>query len=228
MPSPLLEVSSLEKEYRQPDGRLIRALSLDSLQAREGEALAITGPSGSGKTTLLRLLAALSQPSHGNIRFNGQDLRSFGSSGSRWRAASVGYVFQNMNLLPDFSLLENLILAAEISNMSHGIASERALSLLCRLGIEDRMYHRPSHLSLGEQQRGAVARAVMHCPPLVLADEPTASLDAENAFAVVDLLVELCAESRTLLLVASHDETVTARFSRVVRLQKAASNLGRT
>ncbi|MDR1977270.1 MAG: ATP-binding cassette domain-containing protein [Synergistaceae bacterium] len=216
---PLLEIRELRKEYTQP-GVPVRALSLDFLEAQRGEAVAVTGPSGSGKTTLLHLLAALIRPTRGIIRFDGRDLGSLGASAARWRALSVGYVFQNMNLLPDFSLLENLTIAAEISDVPRRRALDRSWALLRRLGLYGLSHRRPAELSLGEQQRAAVARAVLHSPPLVLADEPTASLDATNAEVVMDLLLELGAESRSLLLVATHDETVKKRFSRVVELQK--------
>ncbi|MDR2137535.1 MAG: ABC transporter ATP-binding protein [Synergistaceae bacterium] len=220
--APVLQVRSLRKEYRQPDGSAVEALRLDSLEARRGEAIALTGPSGSGKTTLLNALAALIRPTEGEIVFDGRNLNALGVSEAEWRAVTVGYVFQEMNLLPDFSLWENLTLAAEISGIPRRHGRERALSLLERLGLEDRKSHLPRELSLGEQQRAAVARAVLHSPPLLLADEPTASLDAENSAVVIDLLMdmltELCAKS--VLLVATHDKSVEKRFSRVVALQR--------
>ncbi|MDR1048439.1 MAG: ABC transporter ATP-binding protein [Synergistaceae bacterium] len=215
---PFLEIRSLRHDYRQPDGSLLQVLRLDSLRAFRGEALAVVGPSGSGKTTLLHILAALVRPTGGEVLFEGRSLNAPCPSGARWRALSVGYVFQDVNLLPDFSVLENLLLAAEISGVPRAAARERALSLLRRLGIEGRGHNRPAKLSLGEQQRAAVARAVIHAPPLVLADEPTASLDAENARIVTDLLLELCEESRSLLVTATHDEAVKKRFRRFVAL----------
>jgi putative ABC transport system ATP-binding protein len=218
--SPSLAVRDLRKEYRQPGGNSVIALQLDSLSACCGEAIALTGPSGSGKTTLLRILAALIQPSGGEVSFNGRRLSRLGSSEASWRAVTVGYVFQEMNLLPDFSLSENLLLAAEISGVRRDAASERAASLLSRLGLGERSKNRPSELSLGEQQRAAVARAIIHSPPLVLADEPTASLDPENAGIVMSLLFELCAESSSLLLVATHDCDVAKLFQRVVALRR--------
>jgi ABC-type lipoprotein export system ATPase subunit len=217
---PSLVVRNLRKEYRQPGGNVAIALQLDSLTACRGEAVALTGPSGSGKTTLLHILAALIRPSGGEVSFNGRSLSRLGSSEASWRAATVGYVFQEMNLLPDFNLSENLLLAAEISGVRRDVACERAASLLGRLGLGERAKSRPSELSLGEQQRAAVARAIIHSPPLVLADEPTASLDSENAGIVVNLLFELCAESSSLLLVATHDEDVAKLFRRVVALRR--------
>jgi putative ABC transport system ATP-binding protein len=217
---PSLTARDIYKEYRQPDGNVVSALRLDSLDARGGEAIALTGPSGSGKTTLLHILAALIQPSGGEVSFNGRKLSQLGASEAAWRAATVGYVFQEMNLLPDFSLLENLLLAAEISGVRRDVARERAAGLLRRLRLDDRARNRPSELSLGEQQRAAVARAILHEPPLVLADEPTASLDAENAGIVMNMLLELCMESSSLLLVSTHDEDVKKLFRRVVVLRR--------
>jgi ABC-type lipoprotein export system ATPase subunit len=216
----MLEIRGLRHYYRQPDGTLRRALELDGLRARGGESLVVSGPSGSGKTTLLHILAALIRPTEGEVVFGGQNLNDLGKSASAWRAESLGYVFQDVNLLPDFSVLENLMIAAEISNLPRGAAFERAMSLLERLGLADRIKSRPRGLSLGEQQRAAVARAILHSPPLVLADEPTASLDAENSRTVVVMLSELCEESRSLLIVSTHDETVKRNFSRVVELEK--------
>jgi ABC-type lipoprotein export system ATPase subunit len=217
---PLLEVSSLRKEYRQPDGSVLEALRLDSLRGHRGEAIALTGPSGSGKTTLLHMLAALIPPTSGSIVFDGRNLDSLGTSEARWRAVNVGYVFQESNLLPDFNLLENLLIAAEISGVPSDAARERAASLLCRLGLEGRIGGRPRQLSTGEQQRAAVARAVLHNPPLVLANEPTANLDAESSGVVMNILAELCSESRSLLLVATHDEAVRKLLPRVVALRQ--------
>ncbi|MDR1472851.1 MAG: ATP-binding cassette domain-containing protein [Synergistaceae bacterium] len=217
---PLLEVRDLAHYYRQPDGSARLALSLNRLSAGRGEALAVVGPSGSGKTTFLHILAALIRPTEGDVAFDGQNLREMGRSGAAWRAASVGYVFQDVNLLPDFGLLENLMIAAEISGLSSGSASERAVSLLGRLGLADKTRNRPCRLSLGERQRAAVARAVLHSPPMVLADEPTASLDADNSRTVMSLLLELCVESQSLLIVATHDESVKKKLPRLVALEK--------
>lgn len=226
MSEKFLEAKSLVKEYSAPGGAVV-GLRLDSFSADRGEALAIEGPSGSGKTTFLHLLAALCRPTCGDIVFGGTNIGELfrDRKTDRWRARTVGYVFQNMNLLPDFSALENIMIAAEISGVPRDEARERAESLMSRLELSDRVNHRPSQMSLGEQQRTAVARAVIHRPPLVLADEPTASLDARGADRVLDLLTELCEESESLLIVATHDEAVKRRFRRVVSLQKAERNL---
>ena len=217
---PMLVIRSLHKEYALPGGN-VKALQLDFLEAQRGEAIAITGPSGSGKTTMLHILSALSRPSGGSVEFDGIDVASLSSGdAAKWRAENVGYVFQDLNLLPDFDIMENLLLAAEISNVPRRHALDRAGALLRKLGLEDRLRHRPAKLSLGEQQRAAIARALVHEPPIVLADEPTASLDAENTKTVVNLLLEFCTEAKTLLLVATHDEAVQNRFIRIVKLRK--------
>ena len=216
---PILKIRTLYKDYDLPGG-IVHALQLNYLDAVKGEAIAITGPSGSGKTTLLHLLAALSRPTGGSIEFDGQLITSFNSpsAAARWRAKHVGYVFQDANLLPDFSVLENLLIAAEISIVTEKLALERAHTFLECLKLKERQHHRPAKLSLGERQRAAVARALIHKPPIVLADEPTASLDAQNAEIVINLLLDLCRE--TILIVATHDEAVKKRFPRVVELRK--------
>jgi ABC-type lipoprotein export system ATPase subunit len=207
------------KEYERAGAR-VTALTLGCLGADAGEAIAVTGPSGSGKTTLLRVLAALTPPTRGEVFFGGRKLSGLGASKARWRASSVGYVCQNVNLLPDFSVFENLTLAGEISGVPKCELPERANCLLRRLGLGNRRDHRPAALSLGEQQRAAIARAVIHRPPMLLADEPTASLDAANTQNVVELMLELCAESNTLLFAATHDEAVRKRFPRTLELRK--------
>jgi ABC-type lipoprotein export system ATPase subunit len=217
-PRPLLEISSIRKDYRQPDGGNMTALRLGPLTAYPGEAISVTGPSGSGKTTLLRILAAITKPTFGEVRFAGQDIARLGSAEAAWRAVSVGYIFQDINLLPDFSVLENLMLASEISRVSARAAESRASGLLTRLGLDGRKDSRPAKLSIGERQRAAVARAVIHRPPMILADEPTASLDAENARVVIRMLTELCAERKALLIVATHDDAVRRALPRTVRI----------
>jgi ABC-type lipoprotein export system ATPase subunit len=217
--APLLEASSLRKDYRQPDGSAITALQLDSLSAYPGDAIAVTGPSGSGKTTLLHILAAIIKPTAGEARFAGRDITKLGKNEAAWRALTVGYIFQDINLLPDFSILENLMLASEISHVPSHTAESRASDLLRRLGLWDRKNLRPANLSLGERQRAAVARAIVHQPPMILADEPTASLDSANGQAVIQMLMELCAERKSLLIVSTHDEAVKRAFPRSVKLR---------
>ena len=218
--TPFLEINELRHYYSQPDGSRVEALSLDHLPASRGEAIAVVGPSGSGKTTLLHILAALIRPTCGEVLFDGQDIFAPGRTGALWRSMSVGYIFQEMNLLPDFSALENILLAAEISSVPWTVARERSNALLHRLDLWNQRNRRPADLSLGEQQRAAVARAVVHSPSIILADEPTASFDADNAGIVMNILTELCSESRTLLIIATHDEAIKKRFGRVVQLQR--------
>lgn len=218
MTAPFLEIISLTKDYKQPRGSL-RAMSLEYLSAERGEAIAVTGPSGSGKTTLLHILAALTRPTDGRALIDGRGVPDPEKS-CGWRASSVGYIFQDINLLPDFDVTENLLIAADAAGVHEDEARERARGLLKRLGISDRANHRPARLSLGERQRAAAARAVIHRPTIVLADEPTASLDAENAKKVTAMLLELCAETNALLIAATHDEAVRREFPRAVELRK--------
>ena len=219
MTAPFLEIISLAKDYKQPRGR-VRALSLEYLSAERGEAIAVSGPSGSGKTTLLHIIAALIRPTDGRVMVEGRGI-SAPEKSCKWRASSVGYIFQDVNLLPDFDVTENLLIAADAAGVPESEARARAAGLLRRLGIDDRASHRPAKLSLGERQRAAAARAVIHKPPIVLADEPTASLDAENAKKVTAMLLELCAETNSLLIAATHDEAVRREFPRAIELRKS-------
>ena len=221
--APLFEVKDLRHYYKQTGGSCVHALKLDRMTASRGDALAVTGPSGSGKTTLLHILAAVIRRPIGEVLFDGKDLFAAGQSGARWRSRSVGYIFQEMNLLPDFSVLENLLLAAEISGVQRYAAEKRADALLRRLNLWNQRNNRPAKLSLGEQQRTAVSRAIIHSPAVILADEPTSSIDAENTGIVMDLLMELCKESQTLLILATHDETIKKCFGRIIHLQRPNS-----
>ena len=218
----MLEIRSLVKQYALPDGTVVEALRLPKLTVRHGESVLIEGVSGSGKTTLLHLLALLYTPTAGKILFEGTDLTQLSNSArDSWRAKHVGYIFQSMNLLPEFNALENLLIAAAIAGVPKKLAEEKGFALLEHLGLGERARHRPAQLSLGEQQRVAAARAVIHDPLIVLADEPTASLDAENSLTVMNLLRELTARSGSSLIVCTHDNFSKKSFDRTVRLEQS-------
>lgn len=179
-----------------------------------GERLCLTGGSGSGKSTLLSIVAGLLVPTSGAVRLNALDVFTLGEAErDRLRARHIGCVFQTFNLLQGLSALENLTLAQRFAGVAAGRARARAEQLLEQLGLAQRASARPSELSVGEQQRVAIARAVSNSPGLVLADEPTASLDDESASAAIDLLLEACREST--LIVATHDQRLASRFTTV-------------
>lgn len=222
----LLKLTDLRKVYRSPDGEENVILDLESFALEEGEHVALAGASGSGKSTLLHLIAGILRPDGGEILFEGQDVSRLSESRrDRWRAERLGYVFQSFHLLPAYSALENVLLGMMFGP---GPDRPRATQLLQRLGLGDRMHHRPPQLSIGQQQRVAVARALGPRPRLVLADEPTGSLDLHHAREALVLLRETCREQGAALLVVSHDPSVLADFERVVQLSDLQRAAGAT
>ena len=184
----------------------------------EGEFVALQGASGSGKSTLLQLLGGLDRASSGSILFDGSPLRlQTAAQAAQFRGKHVGFVFQAYHLLPDLDALENIMLPAQIQSCSQ--LEVRAKELLDKVGLSDRMGHRPSELSGGEQQRVAIARALMNEPEIVLADEPTGNLDSATEEEIIELLKQLHEDRQLTLLVATHDEEVAKAAQRVVCLK---------
>jgi putative ABC transport system ATP-binding protein len=198
------------------------ALAVHELDVPSQAKLCLIGSSGSGKTTLLNILAGVLAPAAGKVEIAGQDLFALSESQrDRFRAQHIGCVFQTLNLLQGLSVLENLTLAQRFAGIHSAAARRKGLELLETLGLAERARARPSQLSLGEQQRVAIARAVCKGPGLVLADEPTASLDDQNAFAAIDLLLESSRQST--LILATHDARVRERFETVCSLAELAA-----
>jgi putative ABC transport system ATP-binding protein len=187
------------------------------LAVTRGEAVAVVGASGSGKSTLLAILAGLDTPTSGTVELDGQDIFSMDEDmRAELRGRTVGFVFQSFQLLPSLTALENVMLPLELGN--DAAAESRAKDMLVRVGLGERLYHYPKHLSGGEQQRVALARAFVVRPKLLLADEPTGSLDADSGAEVIKLLFEMNREYGTTLVMVTHDESLAARCSRIVRL----------
>ncbi len=208
---PLLEVQDLKKSFFAPDGQRSVVLDVPRFVLMAGSQVGLAGPSGTGKTTFLHCLAGILAPDSGSIRLDGNDMTGVSEAKrDRLRAVSLGYIFQTFNLLQGFTCLENVLLG-----MSFGPGPDRgrAEELLCRVGLEDRLHHRPRQLSTGQQQRVAVARALANRPKLVLADEPTGNLDSENAAAALNLIREVCTEFGAALLCVSHDSAVLSMFA---------------
>ena len=218
MSEPLLIARDVCKSYRL-GGREIPVLRQISLEAQHGVFLALKGSSGAGKSTLLHLLGALDAPDSGSIRLNGEELGT-GSPAllSRIRNQSVGFVFQAYHLLPELDALENVALPARIARGDASGAESKARELLRRVGLEQRVDHRPYELSGGEQQRVAIARALMNDPVLLLADEPTGNLDSKTGHEIIDLLLTLQAERQMTLIVATHSTEIASRAPRVIDL----------
>lgn len=189
----------------------LQVLDLPEWSLSEGALAAITGPSGSGKTTLLNIAAGLLSPESGSVKVCGQELAGLGEAArDKFRAANLAYIFQSFNLLPWLNALDNVRLGASFSGQR--ASRDAALKALEEVGLEKRSKHKPSELSAGERQRVAIARALVKSPRLILADEPTASLDRRNALEVARLLKELSAKHGAALLVVTHDETLAASF----------------
>jgi ABC-type lipoprotein export system ATPase subunit len=218
----MLKIRQLEKAYPNPaePGGKLTVLSLQQLVIEDGERVGLAGPSGSGKTTLLHLIAGLTAPSAGEIWVYGQAVhRMKESERDEYRARTVGILFQTFNLLPGFSTLENVKLAMSFSSkIPTTERTGRAKELLEQVGLAHRLHHRPHQLSTGQQQRVALARALANRPHLLLADEPTASIDHRTAQTVMDLLLNCCDYNDATLLVASHDPHVLERLPRQIEL----------
>lgn len=209
----VLELTGLRKSFRSPDGTELAVLDLPSFLLAEGEQAALRGPSGSGKTTLLNVIAGLLRPDEGRVVVAGQEISALSEAArDRFRALYVSTIFQTFNLLQGYTALENVLLGMMFGP---GPDAARARELLTRVGLADRLDHKPRQLSTGQQQRVAVARALANRPKLVLADEPTGNLDARHAGEALDLIRATCKEAGAALLLVSHDPDVIARFERI-------------
>ena len=212
----VLEIEGLQKSFISPDGESTRVVDVPRFSMKKGEQIALQGSSGSGKTTFLNLIAGILRADSGKITVAGEELSSLSETGrDRVRAINMGYVFQTFNLLQGYTALENVALGMMFGpGADYGYAAE----LLERVGLKDRMNYRPRQMSVGQQQRVAVARALANRPKLVLADEPTGNLDYRNARDALALIRQGCTESGAALLLVSHDRDVLAQFDKVEQL----------
>ncbi|MFI4848079.1 MAG: ABC transporter ATP-binding protein [Gimesia chilikensis] len=214
-----LVVRNLTKQFTLADESLSILAGVD-LTLNRGEALAITGPSGSGKSTLLYILGVLDQPTAGEIiQFNQNPFVLSAKEQAEFRNQNIGFIFQDHHLMPQFSVLENVLIPTMVHQGSSSDAEERARHLLERVGLKDRLNHRPAQISGGERQRVAVCRALINNPRLLLADEPTGNLDRANTEAIGNLLLEINQEQNTILICVTHSSELAALFPQHQRLR---------
>ena len=209
----MLKVSNVSKSYGTVE--VLRDISFSFV---DGTSVAITGPSGSGKSTLLHIIGTLEKPSGGQVEINNTDPFTLSEPElARYRNAIIGFVFQEHHLLPQYSVLENVLIPTLVSNQGSD-GSERAHELLKRVGLSHRMSHRPSELSGGERQRVAIARALMNQPDILLCDEPTGNLDSATSETIANLLFELHSLEQNLLIVVTHNLALVSRFQQHLQL----------
>jgi ABC-type lipoprotein export system ATPase subunit len=226
---PVVLLQAVQKSFPLDQGRDLQVLDITHLAIPVGSYTVVRGPSGSGKTTLLNLIAGITVPTCGHIRVSGTDMTALPESQrDRFRAAHIGYIFQTFNLLAPFTALENVMLAMRFANtIPRRVHRQRAGELLSQLGLKARLSHRPAQLSRGEQQRVAMARALANDPPVLLADEPCASLDAATAQVVLLALHNICREHATTVLIVAHDTAALAGADQVLDMREINRAAGR-
>jgi ABC-type lipoprotein export system ATPase subunit len=219
MPEPVIRLENVRKSFAMPGGERVDILDVPGFDLAAGEQAALEGSSGSGKSTLLHVISGIMRPDSGRVEVAGTDITQLPESRrDRLRADTLGLVFQQFNLLPGFTALENVLVAMSFGSQPPDRA--RATALLEAVGLAHRLHHKPAELSIGQQQRVAVARALANRPRAVLADEPTASVDAAHQQQVVDLLKNTCTEHGVALLVVTHDPEVARQFPRRLKLEE--------
>lgn len=217
-PSPVLSCRTLGKTFVE-GGQTLEVLREVEFEVMKGDLVAIVGASGSGKTTLLQLLGGLDRPTQGSVSVMGEDLAGLDAAGrGRLRNRHMGFVYQFHHLLPEFSALENVAMPLLVRRERPDVAADKAAALLERVGLGERLDHRPAQLSGGERQRAAVARALITRPALVLADEPTANLDSKTSDELMALFTELNEHHHTTFVIATHDQRVMGYAKRLVRM----------
>ncbi|HGJ66567.1 TPA: ABC transporter ATP-binding protein [bacterium] len=214
----LIEGINLIKKYDE-DSETIIAVNDVSISISSGELLVIMGESGSGKTTLTSLLGCILKPSSGRLIIEGNDIDYMSQDLSQIRREKIGFVFQLFNLIPYLTALENVMVPMDISGIKGQEAENRAKELLGLVGLSDRLNHRPSQLSGGEQQRVSFARSLANNPLIVFADEPTANLDSRNSASIMDLIEKLCRERNTAFAVVTHDANLRQKADRIIEMR---------
>lgn len=212
-----LLLENVKKSYKEPDGSTLPILDIERFEMKENEQVVLIGESGSGKSTLLNVISGITAADSGKVTIAGTEIASMPEVvRDRFRAERIGFVFQTFNLLPAFSALENVLLGMSFSRKKPN--RDRARELLALVGLEHRLHHHPKQMSVGEQQRVAVARALANQPKLLLADEPTANVDVANQETILHLLRDACAQNQIAMLLVTHSQEVAKQFERVETL----------
>ncbi|MDE6100587.1 MAG: ABC transporter ATP-binding protein [Paramuribaculum sp.] len=211
----MIEVKNLTKSFDR-----LRVLKGIDMHVSSGEIVSIVGPSGAGKTTLLQIIGSLDRPDSGSVRFEGQDIFSLSDKQlARFRNTNIGFIFQFHQLLPEFTLLENVAMPALIGGSNRSDAMDRSMELLDYLDLKDRASHKPTELSGGERQRGAVARALINRPTVILADEPSGSLDSRNRDELHRLFFDLRRDMGQSFIIVTHDESLARMADRMITMR---------
>ena len=219
----IIKTENLVKEYRISKEKTLRVLNKVNLNIFESEIVSIAGASGAGKSTLLHLIGALDKPTEGQVYYEGENIFNLSSDAlARFRNTKIGFVFQFHHLLPEFTAVENVSLAAMISGKSFNEVKDRAKLLLEDVGLGDRLEHRPSELSGGEAQRVAIARALINSPRVILADEPTGNLDTQNSDEVIKLIFKLREKYRQTFVIVTHNEKFASMMDRTQKMVDGA------
>ncbi|MDE6324689.1 MAG: ABC transporter ATP-binding protein [Duncaniella sp.] len=211
----MIQVSGVSKSYER-----LQVLHDINLSIGDGEFVSIVGPSGAGKTTLLQIIGSLERPDSGIVAYDGEDIVAMKEERrARFRNRNIGFVFQFHQLLPEFTINENVAMPAMIGGKSRRESMARAAEILTRMGLADRLDHRPSQLSGGERQRAAVARALINDPKVILADEPSGSLDSQNRRELYDLFFKLRQDTGMTFVIVTHDESLAADSDRIIHMK---------
>jgi putative ABC transport system ATP-binding protein len=220
MSKAIVEAKQVSKVYFQGKANELWALKEANISVNAGEMVSIMGPSGSGKTTLLNCISGIDEATSGEVVIDGQDLQSLrDKEKTKYRASKMGFIFQTFNLIPVLTAVENVEMPLLVNNLSTAEAREKAVEMLTRVGLGDRLHHKPAELSGGQRQRVTVARALVHNPAVVWADEPTGNLDTKTADEIMQMMIQLNQEYNQTFVIITHDQDVADKTQRIIHMR---------